>query len=478
MWDVVNSVVSDVSTALSVLAGTSGRMSDRVSEGVSEGVSGARRLGEESSGSPAWMDFLIIIAMSAVLFLFLFLLLKMSVKFQNSMRERVRIAKEKRRNTRDNFRTENGYSWDCALVFKVYLNSEDVTEAQSKYSIKRVLHELADGGLETRLFYSAQADEVYCKVRAPLDRLQQEADRVDMKLALDPDAIRALSRAGKVDAKGNQLWPPINIPEECAETPYSPFDYIYGKFEHEREDVAKLYKVYSNNTVFRGVDRLKLIFSILKAKKYEGGCHLDVYRLLQDKCVVGFFPLHDHVELHELELKWLQFFQWPWNQPVNEIKDYFGEKIGLYFLWLGHYTIWLCVAGAVGLLAWINIAIDGNDPNAAVMPYFSVFMALWATLFLEFWKRKQSFHAMKWGMVGFEEEEQARPQFQGELRPSPVDGKQYLYFDRKEEQKRATQSSIIILGESLCYYCEEIFLFAIISSLFCLCLIVLQVLSV
>mmetsp|Transcript_14786 Transcript_14786/g.24494 ORF Transcript_14786/g.24494 Transcript_14786/m.24494 type:complete len:764 (+) Transcript_14786:92-2383(+) len=406
----------------------------------------ARRLEEEASSSPAWMDFLIIFAMCCILFLFLYLLLKMSIKFQNTMKERVRVAKEKRRNTRDNFRTENGYSWDCALVFKVYLNSEDVSEAQSKYSIKRVLHELADGGLETRLFYSAQADEVYCKVRAPLDRLQQEADRVDMKLALDPEAIRTLSRAGKVDSNGKQLWPPINIPDECDETPYSPFDYIYGKYEYEREDVAKLYKVYSNNTVFRGVDRLKLIFNILKAKKYEGGCHLDVYRLLQDQCMVGFFPLHDHVELQELELKWLQFFQWPWNQPVNEIKDYFGEKIGLYFLWLGHYTIWLFVAGFVGLCAWINIAVNGNDPNAEVMPYFSVFMALWATLFLEFWKRKQSFHAMKWGMVGFEEEEQARPQFKGELRPSPVDGKQYLYFDRKEEQKRVTQSSIIIFG--------------------------------
>lgn len=413
-------------------------------------VADANRRLESKSGSAAWMDILIIIAMCCILFLFLYLLLKMSIKFQKVMEERVRVAKDKRRNTRDNFRTENGYSWDCALVFKVYLNSEDVSEAQSKYSIKRVLHELADGGLETRLFYSAQADEVYCKVRAPISRLQKEADRVDMKLALDPDTIRTLSRAGKFDAKGKVIWPPINIPEECDETPYNPFDFIYGKYEYDREDVAKLYKVQRNNTVFRGVDRLKLLFNILKAKKYEGGCNLDMYRLLQDQCLVGFFPLHDHVELHELELKWLQFFQWPWNQPVDDIKDYYGEKIGLYFLWLGHYTIWLSVAGIVGFFSWINIAVDGNDPNAAVMPYFSVFMALWATLFLEFWKRKQSFYAMKWGMVGFEEEEQARPQFTGELRPSPVDGKQYMYFNRREEQKRAVESSIIIFGECEC----------------------------
>ena len=34
---------------------------------------------------------------------------------------------------------------------------------------------------------------------------------------------------------------------------------------------------------------------------------------------------------------------------------------------------------------------------------------------------------MKWGMVGFEEEEQERPKFKGDLIPSPVDGKLYVY---------------------------------------------------
>ena len=73
----------------------------------------------EDAATPAWLDFLIIFILCSILFLFLVLLLKMSQKFQKTMDERVRIAKEKRRNTRDNFRTENGYSWDCAFVFKV-----------------------------------------------------------------------------------------------------------------------------------------------------------------------------------------------------------------------------------------------------------------------------------------------------------------------------------------------------------------------
>lgn len=42
------------------------------------------------------------------------------------------------------------------------------------------------------------------------------------------------------------------------------------------------------------------------------------------------------------------------------------------------------------------------------MPYFATFIAIWSTFFLEYWKRKEKTTAMKWGMVGFEEEEQAR----------------------------------------------------------------------
>jgi hypothetical protein len=73
------------------------------------------------------------------------------------MDERIRIAKEKRRNPNESFRADNGYSWDVVFVFKVYGEKEKLSAPQSKYSLKRVMKELADGGLQTRLFYSIQA---------------------------------------------------------------------------------------------------------------------------------------------------------------------------------------------------------------------------------------------------------------------------------------------------------------------------------
>ncbi len=64
------------------------------------------------------------------------------------------------------------------------------------------------------------------------------------------------------------------------------------------------------------------------------------------------------------------------------------------------------------------------------MTYFAGFMGLWSALFLENWKRVQNIKAMEWGTTGFEEEEQDRPQFQGEKVISPVTGKVELYFPR------------------------------------------------
>lgn len=51
---------------------------------------------------------------------------------------------------------------------------------------------------------------------------------------------------------------------------------------------------------------------------------------------------------------------------------------------------------------------------------------------------------MHWGMVGYEEEEQVRPQFTGEMAKSPVDGQPYLYFSRWERTKRSFLSLLSI----------------------------------
>jgi anoctamin-10/anoctamin-7 len=51
----------------------------------------------------------------------------------------------------------------------------------------------------------------------------------------------------------------------------------------------------------------------------------------------------------------------PWQQNTVAVKDYFGEKIALYFTFLGHYTTWLIYASIAGFISWIDVAGDNNN---------------------------------------------------------------------------------------------------------------------
>ncbi len=65
-------------------------------------------------------------------------------------------AIKKRRNNRDPFRQQNGYSWDYMMAFRVYDERDPVSELQCQYNLRFILDKLSTGGLEIRLFYSLQ----------------------------------------------------------------------------------------------------------------------------------------------------------------------------------------------------------------------------------------------------------------------------------------------------------------------------------
>ena len=78
------------------------------------------------------------------------------------------------------------------------------------------------------------------------------------------------------------------------------------------------------------------------------------------------------------------------------------------------------------------------------MPYFAGLMAMWAVVFLEHWKRTEKNTALKWGMIGFEQNEVSRPQFEGEAILSPVNGKPTLYYPREKRARQEFVSSAVI----------------------------------
>lgn len=60
---------------------------------------------------------------------------------------------------------------------------------------------------------------------------------------------------------------------------------------------------------------------------------------------------------------WARWSKWPKYQPLDHVREYFGEKIALYFAWLGFYTGWLIPPSVVGVLIFIyGLLTMSSDP--------------------------------------------------------------------------------------------------------------------
>jgi anoctamin-10/anoctamin-7 len=371
-----------------------------------------------------WISMVVLIGVVGMMYLGIKKVLKQAEEKRKRIQKNLKLLR-KRVIAADEFYKAHLYSWDWVMVFKVAEADEKPTNYQKKHNVKTVVSRLCEAGLQTSMFYSVQQDEVYCKIRAHPDRLKTEADRINHPMPLDENFLKQICDDGRKETKG---WGPIKY--TCFANELTPFKGHYSVYDRERDAVDDIpFKKYDSAT-FRGVDRIKLISSIIEAPSSERGCGLKIKDLVVKKACLAVFPLHDYLGLTMLQHKWLRLFTPPHRQPEDEIKDYFGEKIGLYFVWLGHYTKWLISASFVGFIIWMAISADGDDPDSPSIPYFTVFMAIWATLYLESWKRTEKQTACRWGMVDFEQEQQPRPEFDAISfwRESPVTGQQEKYF--------------------------------------------------
>ncbi|KAM9327575.1 anoctamin-4-like [Pholidichthys leucotaenia] len=265
--------------------------------------------------------------------------------------------------------------------------------------------------------------------------------------------------------------------------------------------------IHNKDTFFSNATRSRIIHHILQRVKYEEGkTKMGLNRLLSNNSYEAAFPLHEgsyhskkSIRTHGAENhRHLLYEYWAWwgvwykYQPLDLIRRYFGEKIGLYFAWLGWYTGMLFPAALVGLLVFLyglltlehcQVSKEICQASDVVMcpicdqycPYlklsdsciyakvthlfdngatvfFAVFMAVWATVFLEFWKRRRAVLAYDWDLIDWEEQEdEVRPQFEAKYskkeRMNPISGKPepYQAFTDKYSRLIVSASGIFFM---------------------------------
>ncbi|XP_026175594.1 anoctamin-5b isoform X1 [Mastacembelus armatus] len=304
----------------------------------------------------------------------------------------------------------------------------------------------------------------FLKIHAPWDVLATYADVLKIKVPFKTSDI-----PHGQDIPLGWLSRPFRPPEHIM---HPQPDYFTYPFDKSKTD---FFLISDKDTFFPPSTRNRIVFYILARCPYYKEGRKDkektgIKRLLSNGTYTAAFPLHDcrywkrarnaecESERYNLYKHWARFLSFYKDQPLNLIRKYYGEKIGIYFAWLGFYTEMLFFAAVMGFICFTygllsyddNISskeiCDANIGGRIVMcplcdkkctfwklnstclsswqshlfdnegtVFFAIFMGIWVTLFLEFWKRRQARLEYEWDLVDFEEEQQQlqiRPEFE------------------------------------------------------------------
>ncbi|KAM9854286.1 anoctamin-1 [Aulostomus maculatus] len=312
---------------------------------------------------------------------------------------------------------------------------------------------LRDMGLELERDEDAKIPGVgFVKIHAPWNVLCREAEF--MKLKMPTKRVYEVKQSGglmeKISSLVNKVVEPLH-PHVEEHQPKN-IKHLSHTFSREKQH---LFDLSDKDYFFDSKTRSSIVFEILKRTKCKAKYSMGITSLLGSGVYTAAYPLHDgdideeSAEPNDRKLlyeEWANYSVFYKYQPIGLVRKYFGEKIGLYFAWLGLYTQMLIPASLIGVIVFLYgcATVNDNIPsmeichprnNITMCPlcdsvcsywklstacgtarashlfdnpatvFFSIFMALWAAMFMEHWKRRQMRLNYEWDLTGFEDEE-------------------------------------------------------------------------
>lgn len=370
-------------------------------------------------------------------------------------------------------------------------DSEDPKKEQRRKTFEKNLVEesleLEHEGKET----SKNGKTCFTKVHVPWETMLRYAELLNVKMPLAENDMET-----QLESCFENCWKKFPSPFELDEDllPEEP-NYFTAPFNRSRMDQGQ-FVIKDKDTFFTNSQRSKICYEILSRTHFSDfdddedkiNKKFGVRKLVDNQTYNAAYPLHDgryhsdhslltvgkDSDRHLLYELWARPGMWYKYQPLDQIRGYFGEKVGIYFSWLGFYTSMLIPVAIAGVIAFIyglatimddvpstEICEDPIISNYTMCPMcdqrcsywqlsdsctysratylfdnpatvaFAIVMALWASFFLEFWKRKQAEIEYEWDVADFEEgEETVRPEYEASVsrrRTNPVTNREEPY---------------------------------------------------
>lgn len=146
------------------------------------------------------------------------------------------------------------------------------------------------------------------------------------------------------------------------------------------------------------------------------------------------------------------FFMRPFCQPLNNVREYFGEKVALYYAWLGHYTYYLVFPALLGSIMEVVFVIRGYQDSVDEIDwwiiFYLLFLVMWTAVYKQTWKRECFTVSLKWGTYDTEGVEKPRPQFYGNpdepLVRSVITNENEMYFPPEIRSRLMLISYVVV----------------------------------
>ncbi|XP_064611439.1 anoctamin-7-like [Liolophura sinensis] len=403
----------------------------------------------------------------------------------------------------DIFFSDNKRRIDYMLAFEEPLVSNKAKDEKHAQWRQKFMKSLRKVGLQMEE-ENVQNEKTlinFIKLHAPWSVLCEWAEHLSMRAPLQAHPNPSNDWSGKLLAK-------LKVPNIMyQEVPNTPLDYYTCAFKKSK--MERFLGIENKETFFNPRDRSRVVYEILASAPYgkRKRAEIGIDRLLEEEIYSAAYPIHDgefetppgqysapealnpRQILYEYWARWGRWYKY---QPLDHIREYFGEKIGIYFAWLGFYTAWLLPASLVGVLVFLYgvLTISWNIPAKEVCNsgedfkmcplcdedigcefwylsdvclfikisylfdhpgtvFYAVFIAFWAVTFLEYWKRKTASLAHHWDCLDFEEEEERpRPQYaaMAPLREiNPITGISEPYFPDEKRLPRILSGMAMII---------------------------------
>ncbi|CAK9069921.1 unnamed protein product [Durusdinium trenchii] len=166
-----------------------------------------------------------------------------------------------------------------------------------------------------------------------------------------------------------------------------------------------------------------------------------LYETHFEKSKEGDYPQKG--ELEDMDKDWFKTFVMGRN--IHKVRDYFGERIALYFLFMSHFIKWMIIPTIFGTFLCV-VDLFYQTPNNVTVVFICIGVGMFSTTFIHFWRRKTNLYALKWGTFSMKKKpETTRPEFYGVSRVNPVTSRVDRYYPWSERIWKVLFSYSVIL---------------------------------